>query len=71
MPSNLVTDDFFCFLSGLDSTSSLSVLDALRTVAEKGGLTIACVLHQPRYEIFSKYPANFYQLELLDKNLYF
>ena len=40
--------------SGLDSTSSLSVLRALRAVAEKGRLTVICVIHQPRYEIFSK-----------------
>lgn len=40
--------------SGLDSTSSLLVLEALRKVAEKGRLTVVCVIHQPRYEIYSK-----------------
>ena len=45
-----------CFhCSGLDSTSSLTVLNALRKVAEGGKLTVACVIHQPRYEIFSKH----------------
>jgi ABC-type multidrug transport system ATPase subunit len=38
--------------SGLDSTSSFSVIRALRHVAERGGLTVAAVLHQPRFEIF-------------------
>ena len=41
--------------SGLDSTSSLAVMNALKAVAEKGRLTVMCVIHQPRYEIFSKY----------------
>ncbi|EDO49953.1 predicted protein, partial [Nematostella vectensis] len=52
----LVVDPTLLFLdeptSGLDSTSSLSVLNALRAVAEKGRLTIVCVIHQPRFEIF-------------------
>ena len=30
------------------------VVDALKAVAEKKKLTIVCVIHQPRYEIFSK-----------------
>ena len=41
--------------SGLDSTSSLMVVDALKAVAEERKLTIVCVIHQPRYEIFSEY----------------
>jgi hypothetical protein len=45
---------FPCF-SGLDSTSSLSVLKSLRAVAEEGKLTVLCVIHQPRFEIFSKW----------------
>ncbi|KAK3702963.1 hypothetical protein QZH41_012414, partial [Actinostola sp. cb2023] len=53
----LIADPTLLFLdeptSGLDSTSSLLVLDALRTVAEKGRLTVVCVIHQPRFEIFS------------------
>eukprot|EP00795_Rhopilema_esculentum_P012948 gene12948-3707_t len=52
----LIADPTLLFLdeptSGLDSTSSLTVLNALRKVAEKGRLTVACVIHQPRYEIF-------------------
>ena len=44
--------------SGLDSTSSLSVLRALRAVAEKGKLTVVCVIHQPRYEIFGTFVSN-------------
>ncbi|EDO42362.1 predicted protein, partial [Nematostella vectensis] len=52
----LVVDPTLLFLdeptSGLDSTSSLSVLNALRAVAERGRLTIVCVIHQPRFEIF-------------------
>ncbi|CAH3118120.1 unnamed protein product, partial [Pocillopora meandrina] len=55
----LVTDPTLLFLdeptSGLDSTSSLMVVDALKAVAEKKKLTIVCVIHQPRYEIFSKF----------------
>ncbi|EDO37533.1 predicted protein, partial [Nematostella vectensis] len=54
----LVADPTLLFLdeptSGLDSTSSLLVLDALRAVAEKGKLTVICVIHQPRFEIFDR-----------------
>ena len=31
------------------------VVDALKAVAEERKLTIVCVIHQPRYEIFSEY----------------
>ncbi|PFX16850.1 putative white-brown complex homolog protein 30 [Stylophora pistillata] len=55
----LVTDPKLLFLdeptSGLDSTSSLTVVDALKAIAEEKKLTIVCVIHQPRYEIFSKF----------------
>nr|XP_058973128.1 uncharacterized protein LOC131799421 [Pocillopora verrucosa] len=55
----LVTDPTLLFLdeptSGLDSTSSLMVVDALKAVAEEKKLTVVCVIHQPRYEIFSKF----------------
>jgi len=55
----LIADPTLLFLdeptSGLDSTSSLSVLRALRAVAEKGRLTVVCVIHQPRYEIFAMF----------------
>eukprot|EP00794_Sanderia_malayensis_P016837 gene16838-18536_t len=55
----LIADPTLLFLdeptSGLDSTSSLSVLRALRKVAEVGRLTVVCVIHQPRYEIFSMF----------------
>lgn len=55
----LVTDPTLLFLdeptSGLDSTSSLMVVDALKAVAEERKLTIVCVIHQPRYEIFCKF----------------
>ena len=44
---------FLC--SGLDSTSSLMVVDALKAVAEERKLTIVCVIHQPRYEIFGEF----------------
>ena len=37
--------------SGLDATSSLSLIKALRATA-KQGITVAAVLHQPRYEMF-------------------
>ena len=40
--------------SGLDSAGSLSVVTALRSIADLG-LTIALVLHQPRYEIFAQF----------------
>jgi ABC-type multidrug transport system ATPase subunit len=39
--------------SGLDSTSALSVIDILRSIALLGN-TVVAVLHQPRIEIFSK-----------------
>ncbi|XP_046846445.1 ABC transporter G family member 28-like isoform X3 [Xenia sp. Carnegie-2017] len=52
----LIADPTLLFLdeptSGLDSTSSLSVLRSLRKVAEQGKLTVLCVIHQPRFEIF-------------------
>ncbi|XP_065072396.1 uncharacterized protein LOC135696807 [Rhopilema esculentum] len=55
----LIADPTLLFLdeptSGLDSTSSLSVLRALRAVAEKGRLNVVCVIHQPRYEIFAMF----------------
>ncbi|XP_028413508.1 ABC transporter G family member 28-like [Dendronephthya gigantea] len=55
----LIADPTLLFLdeptSGLDSTSSLSVLKSLRAVAEKGGLTVLCVIHQPRFEIFNMF----------------
>ncbi|RMX47630.1 hypothetical protein pdam_00015147, partial [Pocillopora damicornis] len=55
----LVTDPTLLFLdeptSGLDSTSSLMVVNTLKAVAEEKKLTIVCVIHQPRYEIFSKF----------------
>ena len=54
MIKHYITSDIFYF-SGLDSTSSLSVLKSLRAVAEQGKLTVLCVIHQPRFEIFSKY----------------
>ena len=37
--------------SGLDSTSSLQLTKALRATA-KQGITVAAVLHQPRWEMF-------------------
>lgn len=37
--------------SGLDATSSLQLVKALRATA-KQGITVAAVLHQPRYEMF-------------------
>ena len=37
--------------SGLDATSSLQLIKALRATA-KQGITVAAVLHQPRYEMF-------------------
>ena len=35
--------------SGLDATSSLQLVQALRATAEQG-VTVAAVLHQPRWE---------------------
>ncbi|CAB4016980.1 white-brown complex homolog 30, partial [Paramuricea clavata] len=55
----LIADPTLLFLdeptSGLDSTSSLSVLKSLRAVAEEGKLTVLCVIHQPRFEIFNMF----------------
>ena len=51
---NISLITIFLICSGLDSTSSLMVVDALKAVAEERKLTIVCVIHQPRYEIFSE-----------------
>mmetsp|Transcript_9620 Transcript_9620/g.29125 ORF Transcript_9620/g.29125 Transcript_9620/m.29125 type:complete len:963 (-) Transcript_9620:351-3239(-) len=48
-PALLVLDEP---TSGLDSTAGLRVVHALQNAATIKGLTIVCVLHQPRYEIF-------------------
>ena len=37
--------------TGLDASSSLHLIKALRSIASQG-LTVAAVLHQPRYEMF-------------------
>lgn len=37
--------------SGLDATGSLAVCNALKKIADLG-ITVALVLHQPRFEIF-------------------
>eukprot|EP01052_Picozoa_sp_SAG31_P028503 SAG31_NODE_2757_length_5139_cov_2.828968_3_plen_442_part_00 len=37
--------------SGLDATASLTLIQALRATAEQG-ITVAAVLHQPRWEMF-------------------
>ena len=41
--------------SGLDSSSSKEVIGALRNIAVQHHLTIATVIHQPRYEIFTMF----------------
>ena len=41
--------------SGLDSSTSLEILRLLREIAEQIHLTIVCVIHQPRYEVFSMF----------------
>ena len=52
----LVADPSVLFLdeptSGLDSTTSESVIKALRTFATRLHVTVALVIHQPRYSIF-------------------
>ena len=37
--------------TGLDSTTSIDVMNVVRNIA-RSGLTVVCVVHQPRYEIF-------------------
>jgi ABC-type multidrug transport system ATPase subunit len=39
--------------SGLDSTASAEVVKALARVTHGKGITVAAVIHQPRYEIFT------------------
>ena len=41
--------------SGLDSSTSLEILRLLREIAEQMKLTIVCVIHQPRYEVFTMF----------------
>jgi energy-coupling factor transporter ATP-binding protein EcfA2 len=41
--------------SGLDSTSALKVTKILKSVSKLGGITVVCVIHQPRIEIFEKF----------------
>ena len=38
--------------SGLDATAALAVTDALKEIAHMTGITVAMVIHQPRYEIW-------------------
>ena len=53
----VVSDPTVLFLdeptSGLDSSSSKEVVSALNQLAHNLNLTIAAVIHQPRYEIFT------------------
>ena len=55
MRTELVSKPSILFLdeptSGLDASSSLHLIKALRSIASQG-LTVAAVLHQPRYEMF-------------------
>jgi ABC-type multidrug transport system ATPase subunit len=39
--------------TGLDSTTSLELVHALRSIAEHRSLTIAAVIHQPSSKIFN------------------
>jgi ABC-type multidrug transport system ATPase subunit len=39
--------------SGLDSTAALEVTDSLKQIAHATGITVAMVIHQPRYEIWA------------------
>ena len=41
--------------SGPDSTTSLNVCAALKEIAQNENVTLAAVLHQPRYEIFERF----------------
>eukprot|EP01138_Halocafeteria_seosinensis_P002083 gb/GECG01002132.1/.p1 GENE.gb/GECG01002132.1/~~gb/GECG01002132.1/.p1 ORF type:complete len:684 (+),score=66.69 gb/GECG01002132.1/:1-2052(+) len=41
--------------SGLDSSSAMDICNTLRKTAEDRGITIAAILHQPRYEIFETF----------------
>ncbi|KAL6071026.1 ATP-binding cassette sub- G member 8 [Balamuthia mandrillaris] len=56
--AELITNPQLLFLdeptTGLDSAVALSLVDTLRRLAEKGR-TIVCTIHQPRFEIFSKF----------------
>jgi ABC-type multidrug transport system ATPase subunit len=52
----LAADPSILFLdeptSGLDSTSAVQVTQCLKTVASRSNMTIVCVIHQPRAEVF-------------------
>ena len=39
--------------SGLDSTAALEVTNSLKHIAHSTGITVAMVIHQPRYEIWA------------------
>jgi ABC-type multidrug transport system ATPase subunit len=39
--------------SGLDSTAALEVTEALKQIAHSTGITVAMVIHQPRFEIWA------------------
>lgn len=41
--------------SGLDSTTSFVLIKGLRKLAERGGLTVMLILHQPSYKIFDDF----------------
>jgi ABC-type multidrug transport system ATPase subunit len=38
--------------SGLDSTAATEVVKCLQTIARVGNITVVCVIHQPRWDIF-------------------
>ncbi len=52
----LASDPLVLFLdeptSGLDSTAATEVVKCLQTIARVGNITVVCVIHQPRYEVF-------------------
>eukprot|EP00762_Andalucia_godoyi_P004815 ANDGO_07260.mRNA.1 Putative white-brown complex homolog protein 30 len=60
-PSILLADEPF---SGLDSTASLEVCQALRDIVHTRHAAIAVVVHQPRFEVFEMFD----DVLLLDKN---
>jgi ABC-type multidrug transport system ATPase subunit len=55
----LVADPLVLFLdeptTGLDSTSALSAMKALRRLARNRGITCVCIVHQPRHEILEAF----------------
>eukprot|EP01122_Echinamoeba_exundans_P004415 TRINITY_DN1444_c0_g1_i2.p1 TRINITY_DN1444_c0_g1~~TRINITY_DN1444_c0_g1_i2.p1 ORF type:complete len:1867 (+),score=179.30 TRINITY_DN1444_c0_g1_i2:376-5976(+) len=41
--------------SGLDSSSAVQVCQCLKTIAQRANMTVVCVIHQPRVEVYEMF----------------